>query len=123
MRHYSTNRIRNASATTAAPHTKRHKERTTMSGKSCKHRHRPLFTGIVVVALLALAGCDMQGGTLFIDTSFLNGLLGWDLSACGSGFNTCLELVSDNQNQLLGGSSINDTLNSAVTGLLDNGFD
>ena len=94
-----------------------------MSGKSCKHRHRPLWVGVVALLMLVSAGCDMQGGTLFIDTGFINDLLGWDISACGSGFNTCLELLADNQSQIFGGSSVNDTVNSAVTGLLDMDFD
>jgi len=78
---------------------------------------------MVALLLLVSAGCAVEGGTMFIDTSFLNGILGWDISACGSGFNTCIELVADNQSQFLGGSSVNDTLNTTVTGLLDMDFD
>jgi hypothetical protein len=44
----------------------------------------------VIAALLCLvSGCDLLGGAS-------NLIIGWDVSACVSGYETCLELFSDN---------------------------
>ena len=99
-------------------------ETGTVSPSGCTsvlRRPRPqrwwgLVAGLVLVA--AGTGCRIEGGTLFIDSNMVNSLFGWDLSACGPGFNTCLELVADNQQQLVGGS-INDSVENGVLDLLN----
>ena len=125
MRQYSLSSKATVAMTNTSSACRRHEGRSSTRGRSRKHRHHPLWVVVAapLVLLLLASGCNLQGGTMIIDTSFLNDMLGWDISACGSGFNTCIELVADNQSQFLGGSTVNDTVSSTVTGLLDLDFD
>lgn len=56
-----------------------------------------LMTVLLVVAMLAMTGCDY----------LLSDISGWDMTACGSwtGMGVCYELFSDNQEQILGGQT------------------
>jgi len=83
--------------------------------RSSKHRHGAGIVTAMLGATLVLlsAGCRLGGGTLTIDADVFTGLMGWNLSACGSGFRTCAQLLADNQQQLLG-ESFSDMVGGAL---------
>ncbi len=64
---------------------------------------RPVFAGLVLGLTLSFTSC------------MLSDVGGWDLSACaGSGLSACVELFGDNQEKILGGATLIETLLGSV---------
>ena len=53
-----------------------------------------------------LGGCVLDGPAEWA----LTDISGWNLSACWSGFGTCYELFTDNQERILGGQTAIDVV-------------
>jgi len=51
---------------------------------------------LMLLSSLLVGGCTLNP---------LTDISGWDLSACWSGFGTCYELFTDNQQRILGGQT------------------
>lgn len=68
---------------------------------------------LMVLLVLPLGGCILDGTAEWA----LTDISGWDLSACWSGFGTCYELFTDNQEMILGGQTMIDVaLGAAAQG-------
>ena len=64
----------------------------------------------LLLASLLLGGCVLDGPAEWA----LTDISGWDLSACWSGFGTCRELFTDNQQRILGGQTVIDVVLGAA---------
>lgn len=53
----------------------------------------------IAISLLLISGCGILENSL-------TDIDGWDLSACVSGYDTCLELFLDNSDRILGGEQV-----------------
>jgi hypothetical protein len=58
---------------------------------------------VALVTASCAMGCDLLKYAL-------SDVSGWDVSACVDGFETCIELFTDNQDRILGGRSAVDVL-------------
>lgn len=64
---------------------------------------RSIFAALTLGMALSITGC------------LLSDIAGWDLSTCaGSGLSTCTDLFFDNQEKILGGKTLIETLLGGV---------